>query len=318
MSSELQHNRIPVIIDTDPGVDDAIAILMALANPSIEIVGITTTAGNVPLAPATRNTLALLEYAGRIDIPVHKGAARPVRGRFAYARHVHTATGLTHRLPEPSIGVANTPAVRYLNRTLRASPGEVTILALGPLTNLARLNRRHPSALARAKGIVVMGGAVGTPGNASPHAEFNFYSDPSAAREVMGSGLPVTLIDLGACRQVYVSREDAEAASSPNRIGALAANLIKGWFGLDASRTMFHLYDPLAMLAMSHPEVLTLTSVDLHVEDSQSSDAPDRWGYCHVTDNRAGPVSVATPEGVDIEAALNTIWDLLEWPMRRQ
>lgn len=91
----------PVIIDTDPGVDDAIALLMALSCAELEVIGLTTTAGNVPLAPATRNALALLEYLDRTDVPVYKGASRPVRGRFAYARHVHSASGLTHRLREP-------------------------------------------------------------------------------------------------------------------------------------------------------------------------------------------------------------------------
>ena len=95
------HSPEPVIIDTDPGVDDAIALLMALSCPDLDVIGLTTTAGNVPLAPATRNTLALLEHLNRTDVPVYKGASRPVRGRFAYARHVHSASGLTHRLSEP-------------------------------------------------------------------------------------------------------------------------------------------------------------------------------------------------------------------------
>ena len=312
MASESQHNSIPVIIDTDPGVDDAIAILMGLANPDIRILGFTTTAGNVPLSHAIRNTLALLEYAGRTDIPVHKGAARPVRGRYAYARQVHTATGLTHRLPAPSIEVSYPGAVRYLNDALRAAPGEITIIALGPLTNLARLNRRHPSALGRAKDIIVMGGAVRTSGNATPHAEFNFYSDPTAAREIIGLGLPITLIDLAACRQVYLSRDRGLRSKSQSRLGSLASDLLKGWYHLDETRARFHLYDPLAMLAVSHPEVLTLSSVELRVADSETTEDAERWGHCEVVSDHGGPVSVAPPEGVDSQAALAAISKLLD------
>ena len=154
----------PVVIDTDPGVDDAIALLMALSSPEIDVIGLTTTAGNVPIGPATRNALAILESLGRTDIPVAKGATRPVRGRFAYARHVHSAEGLTYPLPPPTSRTSDTGAVRFLAQTLRANPGAVTVIALGPLTNLARLHRDHPTVLPLAKRLLVMGGAVGHSG----------------------------------------------------------------------------------------------------------------------------------------------------------
>jgi len=204
MTTAASNKTIPVIVDTDPGVDDAVAILMLLADPMCEFVGITTTAGNVPLSRSTRNTLALLEYAGRLDIPVCRGAARPIRGRYAYARHVHSAAGLTRRLPDPSTRPSETGAIPFLERTLMDADSPVTIIALGPLTNLARLWRRNPSALRSADRIVVMGGAVNSEGNATAHAEFNFYSDPTAARIIFESGLPLTLIDLAACRQVSI------------------------------------------------------------------------------------------------------------------
>ena len=305
-----------LIIDTDPGVDDALAILMALAQPGCNVVGITTTAGNVPLSDATRNTLALLEYAGRADIPVYRGAARPVQGRFAYARHVHSATGLTYPLPKPETPARDGAAVPFLNRALRASPGRLTVVALGPLTNLTRLHRRHPGALARAERIVVMGGAVETAGNATPHAEFNFYSDPTAAREIMESGLPITLIDLRACRQVFFSRQEAETVHSADRLGILAINLLRGWFDSDPARTGFHLYDPLAMLALSHPEVLRLQSVTMSVEDSTTSEDPQRWGKCNIVAAGGGPISVAAPDGVNSAAALAAIRELLSWQIR--
>jgi purine nucleosidase len=198
-----------LIIDTDPGVDDAIAILMALACPDVEVLGLTTVGGNVALSRATRNSLALLEYAGRTEVPVLRGAARPLRGRFYYSHHFHQASGLTRRLPRPRSTASPETAVDFLADQLRRYPGRVTLAALGPLTNLARLLRRDPVALCQAASLVVMGGAVNVPGNVTPHAEFNFSSDPLAAREVLACGVPLTLVDLGACRRVFITREGA-------------------------------------------------------------------------------------------------------------
>ena len=304
---------MPIIIDTDPGVDDAVAILMLLADPTREIVGLTTTAGNVPLARSTRNALALLEYAERQDIPVYRGAARPVRGRYAYARHVHSASGLTRRLPEPTVSPAETGAIPFLERALLDAASPITVIALGPLTNLARLWRRNPAALRSAERIVVMGGAVGVAGNATPHAEFNFYSDPTAARIIMDSGLPITLIDLGACRRVAITRAQAETVRSANRLGILAAELLNGWFARDSSRQEFNLYDPLAALAVTHPQVVELAAMTVTVVDSDTTDDSALWGKCEVTDANQGPALVAPPDKVDSAAAHSAIRRLLEW-----
>ena len=311
---------VPVIIDTDPGVDDALAILMALAAPALNVIGVTATAGNVPLARATRNALALLEYAGRGDIPVYRGAARPVRGRYAYAREVHSAAGLTYPIPEPTTAAAGTGAVSYLAETLRERPGEVAVIALGPLTNLARLLRRHPDALPGAARIIIMGGAVNAPGNVTPAAEFNFYSDPTAARIVMESGLPMTLVDLGACRQVYLTRADGDDigggtgsgnGGAGSRRATLAAGLLAGWFRRDPARERFHLYDPLAVIAALEPAILRLRPVTLAIDDADVTGEAGLWGRCRVVDENAGPVLVAAPDGVDSAAALATIRNLL-------
>ena len=309
----------PVIIDTDPGVDDAIAILMALADPGFRVLGLTATAGNVPLARAARNALALLEYAGRGDIPTHKGAARPLRGRYPYARHIHSPSGLTAPLPEPTLTASATPAVPFLAQTLTAMPGAVTVIALGPLTNLARLLLDHPDALRSAARIIVMGGAVDTPGNATPHAEFNFYSDPAAARLVIASGIPLTLIDLAACRQVYLPRSGLDniksaGRKSAGRLGELAARLLAGWFAKDPARRQFHLYDPLAVIAAVAPDALPLRTVTLEIDDPETTGDASRWGQCRVVNQNAGPISVAAPDGVNAPAALAAIRRLLEWP----
>ena len=313
MASDGTHPPLPVILDTDPGVDDAVAILMALACRDFSVIGLTTTAGNVPLARATRNALAILEHVGHPDIPVCKGAARPVRGRYAYARHVHSASGLTRRLPDPTIAPSQTPAVSFLAQSLLDNPGEITVIALGPLTNLARLFRRRPAALRAARRIVVMGGAVNVSGNVSAHAEFNFYSDPTAARLVIESGIPLTLIDLAACRQVYLSDDQAPTALATNPLGKLASEMLAGWFRKDSARQQFHLYDPLTILAVTHPHVVSLQPVAMTVVDSDSTDDPALWGKCQVTDATNGPISIAASDGVDSRAALAAIDELLQW-----
>ena len=192
-----RESGLRLILDTDPGVDDAIAILLALAAPRVDLAGLTTLGGNVPRARATRNALALLQAAGRLDIPVAQGAARPLTGRFRPSVAFHGPGGLSARLPEPASPPLGETAVDFLEAQLDADPGGVTVVALGPLTNLARLERRRPGILARSAGVVIMGGAVETRGNVSPRAEFNFHSDPLAASQVLDLDIPIMLADLG-------------------------------------------------------------------------------------------------------------------------
>ncbi|MEC9290543.1 MAG: nucleoside hydrolase [Chloroflexota bacterium] len=256
---------IQLIIDTDPGVDDAIAILMAMASSEIEILGLTTVGGNVPLARATRNALSLLQAASRSDIPVAKGASRPLRGKFAYAPRFHGPGGLSQRLPDPANGPVEDGAVKFLYDQLTGARGEAVLVALGPLTNLAVLLRERPIALEQAKQIVVMGGAVNTPGNVTPEAEFNFYCDPVAADIVLSSRLPITMVDLAACRQVKINREQALGLKSATPLGRLMLDMLQGWFHREPSREEFEFCDPLAMAIALHPAIATATKVDLDV-----------------------------------------------------
>ena len=285
---------VKVIIDTDPGVDDALAILMALASPRVEVVGLTTVGGNVPLARSTRNALALVEYTGFGQVPVARGAARPLRGRFRYSFGFHGRSGLTFRLSDPQIKPATTTAVEFLANGLQSQPGQITVVALGPLTNLAHLLDQHPEALRQAAGLVVMGGAVDVPGNVTPYAEFNFYSDPIAAQRVLTSGIPLTLVDLGAGRQTVITREDSARTQAHSPLGRLAWQLLANWFQLDPMRQQFELYDPLAMAAAMNPELLTLrrSSVSVEVEDQ------DRLGESRAS---TGPGPVAVVRQVDTE-----------------
>ena len=296
---------VKLIIDTDPGVDDAIAILMALASPDVEVLGLTTVGGNVPLARTTRNALALLQAAGRSDIPVAKGASQPLRGRYTYSPQFHGPGGLSRRLPEPAMGAITEGAVDFLNDRLTRHPGETVLVALGPLTNLARLLREHPSALGQAKNIVVMGGAVNTSGNVTSKAEFNFYSDPVAAEIVLSSRLPITLVDLAACRQVGISRERALDLRSAHPLGRLTLDLLQGWFRREPARQWFEFYDPLALAIALEPAIATVTKVDLDVglEENES------WG---ATSETGGPGEISLPQQVDAARFFGLLEGLLE------
>ena len=294
-----------IIIDTDPGVDDAIAILMALAAPEVEVAGLTVVGGNVPHARGLRNALALVDFVGRSDIPVHRGSGRPLAGRFASAQHFHGAGGLTRRLPEPVTPPAPERAVDFLARKLSAQPGEITLVAIGPLTNLARLERRHPGALARAASVVIMGGAVDTPGNITPHAEFNFHCDPLAAHEVMNSGVPLRLVDLAACRQVTMSRDTALGLKSNSPLGRLSVEIIQNWFKADDRRESMLFYDQIAMAEAVGPDVMTTRHTTLTVETEA-----EQAGASRIAAN-GGPVALA--ERVDVERLFELMGEWLGW-----
>ncbi len=295
-----------MIVDTDPGVDDALAILMALASPQAEVAGLTTLGGNVPRARATRNALALLQAAGRSDIPVAQGAARPLTGRYRPSVAFHGPGGLSVRLPEPAAAAVQQTAVDFLEEKLTGTPGRFTVVALGPLTNLSRLEQRRPGILNRSAGIAVMGGAVETPGNVTPRAEFNFHSDPLAAAHILGLDTPMMLADLAACRQVGISREQTAALSSDTLLGRLALRIVQGWFARDARRERFEFYDPLAVAMALDPGVATLRRVAVTVGTSPG----ERWGETTVADE-PGPVALAAE--VDAPRFFDLLSGLLEW-----
>ncbi|MCO6006936.1 nucleoside hydrolase [Actinoallomurus purpureus] len=187
----------PLIIDTDPGLDDALAILLALGSPEVDLIGVTTVAGNTSLANTTDNALRILELAGRTDIPVAAGASRAlIREAPRTAEYVHGSDGLGGLpLPAPSVPPVASHAVTFLAERLLSTPKPVTVAAIGPLTNIALLVATHPEAAARIGRLVVMGGAA-RGGNVAPTAEFNIWSDPEAAHRVFSAGLPLTMIGL--------------------------------------------------------------------------------------------------------------------------
>ena len=197
-----------VIIDTDPGQDDAVALLLALASPELDVVAITTVAGNVPLALTTKNALMLVELAGK-DVPVAQGAAQPLDRPLVTAEYVHGPTGLDGaNLADPRLGVVEESATELIISELRSRPsGSVTLATLGPLTNVAQVLRDAPEVAPKIAEIVLMGGGFSEVGNVTPAAEFNIYVDPTAAHEVFSSGIPLTVMPLDVTHQALASHD---------------------------------------------------------------------------------------------------------------
>jgi purine nucleosidase len=202
-------SRIPIIIDTDPGQDDALAILLALAESDrLDLLGITTVAGNVGVDLTTANALRILEVAARIDVPVYRGASRPLLRPLCTAEHICGPDGLEGAgLPAPMIKARDQHAVSFIIETLRHAPDRsVTLCPIGPLTNLALVFAQEPALAAKIERIVVMGGARDM-GNITPAAEFNFHVDPHAAHIVLNLGVPIVLFGLHATHQVVCTLE---------------------------------------------------------------------------------------------------------------
>ncbi len=207
-----------IIIDTDPGQDDAVAILLALASPAeIEVLGIVAVAGNVSLAQNARNALKVIELAGHPEVPVYAGCERPIKRRLVTAEHVHGDTGLDGPvLPDPKVALQPQHGVDFLIETLLREPaGTITLCALGPLTNIAMAMVKSPVIIPRIKKIVLMGGAYFEVGNITPAAEFNIYVDPEAADVVMRSGVDIVMVPLDVTHQVL---------ATPARIAAIKAS----------------------------------------------------------------------------------------------
>jgi pyrimidine-specific ribonucleoside hydrolase len=218
---------IPVIIDCDTGVDDALALLFAVRHPGLDLRAVTCVAGNTDVDGVVRNTLTVLEHAGAPDIPVARGAERPLVEPPRSARHVHGEDGMGDLgLPAPTRTAADVDAVTLLRREILASPRPVTLIPTAPLTNIALLLRTHPEVTRNIERIVFMGGAVAC-GNATPVAEFNVWHDPEAAAVLLTAGVPLTMYGLDVFQQVVVSGPEIERLRASDEPGTrLAGELL--------------------------------------------------------------------------------------------
>jgi purine nucleosidase len=263
-----------IIIDTDPGQDDAVAILMALGSPELEVLGVVAVAGNVPLAHTERNARRIVELAGRSDVPVFAGCSRPMMRKLVTAEHVHGRTGLDGaELPEPGMPLQATHGVDFIAETLRsAEPGSVTLCTLGPLTNAAMALAKSPECIRGLREIVMMGGAYFEVGNITPTAEFNIYVDPEAAHAVLTSGVPITMAPLDLTHRVLTTRERLAALRGiGNRAGAVAAGLLGFSERFDLAKygsIGAPLHDPTVIAYLLKPELFKGKTINVSIETS--------------------------------------------------
>lgn len=260
----------PIVLDCDPGHDDAIAILLAAADPRIDLLALTTVAGNQTLPKCTLNARRICTLAGIDGVPIAAGADRPLARPPRVAADIHGVSGLDGvDWPEPNVRATDQPAVELIAELLRTHPEPVTLVPIGPLTNIATLLTTRPELTDRIARIVLMGGSTGR-GNATPYAEFNILVDPEAASIVFGSGLPVTMVGLNVTHLARVTPEvrgrltalGGQVADACVRLMMFYAERYEQTFGMDAPP----LHDPIAVAAVLDPSVLRSVPAPVAVE----------------------------------------------------
>lgn len=282
-------NRRKIIIDCDPGQDDAVMLLLALACPAeFEILGITTVAGNVPLNLTQRNARIMCELAGRTDIPVYAGCDKPMRHELITAENVHGKTGIDGvAIYEPAMPLQDQHAVAFIIATLLdAGDNSITLVPTGPLTNIGQAISQRPEILPKIKEIVLMGGAMREAGNTTPSAEFNILEDPDAAQIVMHCGRPLTIVPLDVTHQVLVSRnrlEQIRALATP--VGAAIVGMMEFFNRFDSEKYGCDgapLHDPCTIAYLLKPDLFQGKMCNVEVETGSSltrgHTAVDFWG----------------------------------------
>jgi inosine-uridine nucleoside N-ribohydrolase len=260
----------PVILDVDPGHDDAVALMLACGHQDLDLLAVTTVAGNVPIEKTTRNTLRVLSLVGCTHVPVGVGASEPLVRPLHTAEDIHGKSGLDgpEEIPEAGFEPDERGAVALIADTLRASTEPVTLVPVGPLTNVAAFLHEHPDLKERIARISLMGGSMGL-GNTTPAAEFNIYVDPEAAREVFESGLPITMSGLDITHQAGAGPDERAQLRATGRVGGVVAGFLAYFaatyervFGFDAPP----LHDPVAVAAVLEPGLLKTRPMRVDIE----------------------------------------------------
>ncbi|MBF9032589.1 nucleoside hydrolase [Rhodobacterales bacterium HKCCE3408] len=278
-----------IIIDTDPGQDDAVAILLALASPEdVEVLGVVAVAGNVPLPLTERNARIVCELAGRTDTPVYAGCDKPMIRPLVTAEHVHGKTGLDGpQLPDPTMPLQAQGGVDFIIETLRREPpGTVTLCPLGPLTNIATAFTEAPDIVGRVAGIVLMGGAYFEVGNITPAAEFNIYVDPEAADIVMKSGCNITILPLDATHKALTTRARVDAfRAMGTEVGRMVAEWTDFFERFDKEKYGSEgapLHDPCVIAWLIRPDLFSGRHVNVEIETvsdlTRGMTVADWWG----------------------------------------
>jgi inosine-uridine nucleoside N-ribohydrolase len=291
-------------------VDDAMAIFLALRSPELHVEAITAVSGNVPLELTLPNALRLMEIVGRTDIPVAAGASVPLVRRLITAKYVHGNNGLGGvDFPAPKIKPAADTATQLISRLVRSNPGQITIVAVGPLTNIATLLRADPEIAGMIPGIIIMGGSL-SGGNITPAAEFNLYVDPEAARIVFDAGIPLTMVGLDVTEKILLREEHVEAlerAKNPVSQAAgkiMRATLTRARQGIDA--TVIAMHDPLTVASLIDPKLLGLKDYYVEVETEGELTAGMTVGYAHSPVRYSAPLATAASLPADSDVSFHS------------
>jgi len=304
-----------LIIDTDPGQDDAVAILLALASPELDLLGVTTVAGNVPLALTQENARKICDLAGRQDMPVFAGADKPLMRDLVTAEHVHGRTGLDGPdLADPVTPLQDLHAVDFMIETRRSeAAGSVTIAPVGPLTNVATALRQAPDIAPRIKQIILMGGGCFEGGNITPAAEFNIYVDPEAAAEVFASGIPIVMMPLDVTHKVLTTAARTRKIRAVGTRTAIAvADMLEFFERFDEEKYGSDggpLHDPCTIAWMLRPEMFS--GRDCNVEIETKSDLTMGMTVIDWWQVSGRPHNAFVVGDVDADAFFNLVTDRL-------
>jgi len=298
----------PVILDCDPGHDDAIAMLLALASPEVELLGVTTVCGNQTLEKTTANAIRVLDHVGRAELPVAAGAPRPLVREPAVVTNVHGESGLDGpELPPPSREPSGEHAIDWIASAVARSSAPVTLVATGPLTNVALLLARHPEPAAALERIVLMGGAIGL-GNVTPAAESNIWADPEAARRVFASGVEVTMVGLDVTHRALMTDTHAKRLAGSGAAGRLVADLHRfysrfhrthyGWDGAPV-------HDAVALAHVVDPTLLQTTHCGVQVDTGPELSRGRT--YVDLRGSAGWPPNCHVATGIDAERTLELL-----------
>ncbi|WP_338636412.1 nucleoside hydrolase [Erwinia persicina] len=261
-----------IIIDCDPGIDDAIAILLAIADPEIKLMGITTIAGNISVDKTFKNARKITELAGKSDIPVFKGTSRPLMFAAGKTTMVHGVNGLGGiELPEPVQGDSGYHAVDFIIKTVMENPGEIIICPIGPLTNIALALIKEPALADNIKDIVLMGGAAFCPGNITAYAEFNFYVDPHAAHIVFDTARHVTMLGLDVTEKVDIRKGLCNILETGNHVAQISASMSRVYAMKDP-----YLHDPCAIAYVINPGLFSGIKGSIEIDYTSK----EKYGQC--------------------------------------
>jgi inosine-uridine nucleoside N-ribohydrolase len=287
-----------VILDTDPGVDDAFALLLAMRSSELNVVAMTAVAGNVPLSVTLPNALRLVEMADRPEIPVAGGASSPLIRKLVTAAYAHGNNGLAGvEFPPARLQPVKEPASDLICRLVRENAKNICIVGIGPLTNIALALRQDPEIVSMVSSIVLMGGSL-SGGNVTPAAEFNFYVDPEAASIVFGSGIPIRMVGLDVTRRVQLTERHVQALQAgKGRVSEAAARIaeavMKMHRGADSERGP-NRHDPLAVSSLIRPDILTFEDYQVEIETMGSITAGESVGWKHAPARHAAPMEIAS------------------------